>query len=130
MILVFRDFDYDNNPIVDIDNEMIIDDDFSKLNALVKKVYDEEKRDVTIVMAHANPVLVSEALSSEDVDLVTGGHDHAGRYGVSSTGVYYIQADYYGKGYASATIIIDSEGNVITEYTAPDVESVRRIMNK
>ena len=92
-----------------------IDDDFSKLNALVKKVNDEEKPDVTIVMAHANPVLVSEALSSEDVDLVTGGHDHAGRYGVSSTGVSYIQADYYGKGYASATIIIDSEGNVNIE---------------
>ena len=92
-----------------------IDDDFSKLNALVKKVNDEEKPDVTIVMAHANPVLVSEALISEDVDLVTGGHDHAGRYGVSSTGVSYIQADYYGKGYASATIIIDSEGNVNIE---------------
>ena len=93
----------------------IIDDNYKKLNALVKKVNEEEKPDVTIVMAHENPVIVAEALDPKDVDLVTGGHDHAGRYGISSKGVPYIQSDYYAKGYASATIIIDQNGSVSIE---------------
>ena len=92
-----------------------IEDDLSDLAARVKEINAAEQPDVTIVMAHAMPVDVAEALSPEDVDLVTGGHKHAGISGVAESGVPYIQADCYAQGYASATIVVDAQGKVRIE---------------
>ena len=92
-----------------------IEDDLSAFSARVKEINAAEQPDVTIVVAHAMPVDVADALSPEDVDLVTGGHKHDGIYGVAASGVPYIQADCYAQGYASATIVVDAQGNVRIE---------------
>ena len=89
--------------------------DLAEFSQLVKEINEAEKPDVTIVVAHENPVKVANALNSEDVDLVTGGHEHAGIYGISDSGIPYIQANNNAQGYASATIVIDPEGNVTIE---------------
>ena len=93
----------------------VIKEDLSAFSRLVKEINDAERPDVTIVVAHADPVEVAAALSPEDVDLVTGGHTHEGIYGVAESGVPYIQSDCYAKGYASATIVIDGDGRVRIE---------------
>jgi len=92
-----------------------IHDDFEEFEARIKDINEGEKPDVTIVIAHQNPVLVADALSHEDVDVVCGGHEHAGIAGVADNGIPYIQALNYAQGYASAVIVIDSEGNVTVE---------------
>ena len=92
-----------------------IHDDLDALSALVKEINETEQPDVTIVVAHAMPVEVAEALSPADVDLVTGGHKHDGIYGVAESGVPYIQANCYAQGYASAIIVIGADGTVSIE---------------
>jgi 2',3'-cyclic-nucleotide 2'-phosphodiesterase (5'-nucleotidase family) len=91
--------------------------DLAEFSERVKEINEAEKPDVTIVVAHENPVTVASALSHEDVDLVTGGHVHNGIFGVSENGIPFIQADNNAQGYASATIVIDPEGNVTIEDT-------------
>ena len=93
----------------------VIKEDLSALSRRVKEINAAEQPDVTIVVAHADPVEVAAALSPEDVDLVTGGHTHEGIYGVAESGVPYIQGNCYAKGYASATIVIDGDGSVRIE---------------
>ena len=98
-----------------------IDGSYSGLRERVRAVNAAEKPDVTIVTAHAEAGPVAEALSPADVDLVTGGHNHMGVSGVAGSGVPYIQADSYSRGYASAEIIVGSDGRVRVEapaYTA------------
>ena len=98
-----------------------IDNDLAKLSARVKEINALEQPDVTVVMCHATPEPVANALSPEDVDLVTGGHVHNGIYGVAGSGVPYIQANASAQGYASATIVIEADGTVHVEepmYTA------------
>lgn len=96
-------------------SEYTINESLSKLSKLIKKVNKTEKPDVTIVMAHENPIIVANALDHDDVDLVTGGHTHEGIYGIAESGIPYIQAEKYAQGYASAVIILDDEGNVSIE---------------
>ena len=92
-----------------------IHDDLDALSALVKEINAAEQPDVTVVVAHAMPVEVAEALNPADVDLVTGGHKHYGIYGVAESGVPYIQANCYAQGYAPATIVIGAAGTVSIE---------------
>ena len=92
-----------------------IDGDLAALAGRVKEIKEREQPDVTIVVAHAMPVEVADALSPEDVDLVTGGHKHDGIYGVADSGVPYIQADCYAQGYAAATLVIGPDGAVRVE---------------
>ena len=92
-----------------------ISGNLAALSERVKEINELEQPDVTIVVAHAMPVDVAEALSPEDVDLVTGGHKHDGIFGVAVSGVPYIQANCYAQGYASATIVIGQDGAVRIE---------------
>ena len=89
--------------------------DLDEFSQRVKEINEAEKPDVTIVLAHEKPVTVANALDPEDVDLVAGGHEHAAVFGVAESGIPFIQAENYAKGYAGATIVIDSEGNVTIE---------------
>ena len=92
-----------------------IHDDLSEFSARIKEINESERPDVTIVVAHDDPVRVADALNHDDVDLVTGGRDHAGISGISESGIPYIQAAERAQGYASATIVIDYNGNVTIE---------------
>lgn len=91
--------------------------DLGEFSDRVKEINESEKPDVTIVIAHDDPVAVSKALDHEDVDLVTGGLDNDGIFGVSDNGIPFIQAARNAEGYASAVIVIDPEGNVTVEDT-------------
>ena len=92
-----------------------IDGDLKKLAARVEEINALEQPDVTIVMTHAAPEPVADAMDPDEVDLVTGGHSHAGVYGAAKSGVAYIQGACYGQGYASATLAIDTDGTVTVE---------------
>ena len=107
--------DYSDSIMHEKVSPYVIDEDLAALSARVKEINAAESPDVTIVMAHAMPVKVAEALSPEDVDLVTGGHKHNGIYGVAESGVPYIQSDCYAQGYASATIVVEEDGTVRIE---------------
>lgn len=89
--------------------------DLDGFEARVKDINEGEKPDVTIVIAHQDPVIVADALSREDVDIVCGCHAHDGIAGVADNGVPYIRSLNYAQGYASAVIVIDNEGNVTIE---------------
>lgn len=89
--------------------------DLDAFSKRVREIKEAEKPDVTIVVAHERPTDVANGLSPKDVDFVTGGHRHDGIYGVADNGIPYIQCNYYAQGYATATIIIDSEGKVTVE---------------
>ena len=107
--------DYSGSIMYEKISPYVIDEDLAALSARVKEINAAESPDVTIVMAHAMPVKVAEALSPEDVDLVTGGHKHDGIYGVAESGVPYIQSDCYAQGYASAIIVVNEDGTVRIE---------------
>ena len=92
-----------------------IDGDLAAMAARIKEINEAEKPDVTILLCHERPSDVAKAMDPEDVDLVAGGHRHAGIYGVANNGIAYIQADASAKGYASATIVISSDGTVRVE---------------
>ena len=79
-------------------------DNLDAFSERVKEINEAEKPDVTIVLCHAMPVGVAEALDPEDVDLVCGGDVHAGICCVVESGIPYIQADACAKGYVSATV--------------------------
>lgn len=89
--------------------------DLGEFSERVKQINEAERPDVTIVVAHESPITVANALNSEDVDLVTGGHVHDGIAGIADSGIPYIQANNNAQGYASAVIVIDPEGNVTIE---------------
>ena len=89
-----------------------IDGDPAALAARVKEINEAEKPDVTILLCHAKPLDVAEAMSPEEVDLVAGGHKHNGIFGTAGSGVPYIQGDSGAKGYASATVVIAPDGTV------------------
>lgn len=93
-----------------------IDEDLDKFNAKIKEINEKEKPDATIVMAHANPILLADKFDKKDVQLVAGGHDHSFRYGVSKlTGISFIQADSFAKGYSQAVIKFNKENQVSVE---------------
>ena len=92
-----------------------IHDDLTEFSEKVKKINESEMPDVTIVVAHDDPAKVANALNHEDVDLITGGHTNNGIYGVSDSGIPYIQADKNAQGYAGCTIVIAPDGTVRVE---------------
>ena len=92
-----------------------IDDSLARLAERVRQINAAENPDVTVVMAHEAPEAIAAYLSPAEVDLVTGGHRHAGKAGVSDSGIPYIQGGFYGQGYAAATIVIAPDGTVTVE---------------
>ena len=92
-----------------------IDGDLTKLAERVREINASEQPDITIVVAHAEPESVANAMDPYEVDLVTGGHVHAGKYGVADSGVTYIQGGSQGQGYAAATLAIAGDGTVSVE---------------
>ena len=95
-----------------------IDGSLNRLIERVRAINGTEAPDVTIVVAHEEPTRVAAALDPADVQLVTGGHVHAGRSGISDSGVPYIQGNSEAKGYAAAVIIIGGDGSVRVEEPA------------
>lgn len=92
-----------------------INGDLAHLAEKVQQINALEQPDITIVMAHSAPEPVAEAMDPAEVDLVTGGHSHAGVYGVAGSGVTYIQGACYGQGYAAATFVLGDDGSVTVE---------------
>ena len=107
--------DYAADIIADQIAPYAIDGSLTRLAARVAEINAAEQPDVTVVVAHAAPEPVANAMDPEEVDLVTGGHSHAGVYGFADSGVAYIQGACQGQGYASATIAIDDDGAVSVE---------------
>ena len=107
--------DYSSEIIAEQIAPYSIDGSLSGLVERVREINAAEQPDVTIVMAHAAPEPVAEALDPDEVALVTGGHTHMGLYGVAASGVPYIQGGCNGQGYASATLVVSEDGTVIAE---------------
>lgn len=98
-----------------------IDGSLDRLAEDVRRVHDLENPDITVVVAHASPQEVAEAMDPELVSLVAGGHSHKAVYGTADSGVAYIQGNCSGQGYASADLVIREDGTVTVEdplYTA------------
>ena len=92
-----------------------IDPDPDKLDALTRRIRDEENPDALIILAHADPDDVAEAADPSVVDLVAGGHSHEISADRASNGIPYIQGYYYGNGFASAVLVIAPDGEVTVE---------------
>ncbi len=93
----------------------MIDDDLDKLDALVRQVNETEKPDATVILAHGEPDTVAEAMDSEQVDLVLGGHTHKFLTETASNGIPYMQGYCFGKGYVQAVMLIAEDGSVSVE---------------
>ena len=91
----------------------IIKPSLDALNARIREICEQEKPDVTVVLAHEDPVYIAAAMDPELVCLVAGGHTHEGISGYTENGVAYIQSDKYAVGYASACIVIDGESGKV-----------------
>ncbi|MDO4311582.1 MAG: 5'-nucleotidase C-terminal domain-containing protein [Eubacteriales bacterium] len=90
-----------------------IDDDMNKLNTLASEVKEKEEADIVIVLAHADPAPIADALDPNVVDLVAGGHTHQRTNGTSEvTGIDYMQGYRYAYGYSTTEIKISPEGEV------------------
>ena len=97
--------DYSNDIAPDKIAPYYIDDDLEAFNKKIIEIDNLEKPDMTIVMAHANPVPIANNLNHDYVQLVTGGHEHDFKSGIAErTGIPYIQGGWFGQGYASTTI--------------------------
>ncbi len=107
--------DYSPQVLTERIADYTIEADLSRLIARVREINETEQPDVTVVVAHEAPQRIAAALDPADVQLVTGGHVHAGVYGVADSGVPYIQADANAKGYASATIVLAADGAIRVE---------------
>ena len=69
--------------------------------------------DIIIILAHADPVPIADAMDPEVVDLVAGGHTHQRTNGTSEvTGIDYMQGYRYAYGYSTTEIKISPEGEV------------------
>lgn len=62
-----------------------------------------------IVLAHASPKEIAEAVDPDVVDLVCGGHSHKSSTGTASNGVDYIQGNCKAQGYGTADIKINPD---------------------
>ena len=92
-----------------------IDDDIDNFTKIVQQVNSEEKPDLTIVVAHDEPKKIANKLSNQDVQFLTGGHDHKARTGIAKSSIPYMQADAFANGYATATITIKPNKEVICD---------------
>lgn len=98
---------YIPNYSADIAADMIaphyIDDNLETFNERIIQINNLEQPDMTIVIAHENPISIANSLNHDYVQLVAGGHNHGFKNGVAEqSGIPYIQWSYYGQGYASA----------------------------
>ncbi|MBQ2066005.1 MAG: 5'-nucleotidase C-terminal domain-containing protein [Clostridiales bacterium] len=107
--------DYSGTIMVSKISPYVIKADLDAFVERVREINELEQPDVTIVMAHETPEYIADAFTTDEVQLVTGGHKHMGIYGVASSGVPYIQGDCQAQGYSSAVIVIDEDGNVTVE---------------
>lgn len=87
-----------------------IDGDLAKLAAHAAEVKAAEEADIVMILAHADPASIADAMDSEVVDLVLGGHTHSRTNGVSEvTGIPYIQGYYQARGYSTAEVKVNPE---------------------
>ena len=98
---------YIPNYSADIAADMVapyyIDDDLETFNERIIQINNLEQPDMTIVIAHENPISIANSLNHDYVQLVAGGHNHGFKNGVAEqSGIPYIQGGYYCQGYASA----------------------------
>ena len=93
----------------------VIDPDLGRLDALVRKVNEEEKPDATIILAHESPAEVAQAMDPEQTDLVAGGHTHKIAADYADNGIAYMQGNFYANGFASAVLVIGADGGVTVE---------------
>lgn len=103
--------------------EYTIDNDTSKLNALIAKVNETEKPDVTIVVSFSDAKGLAEKVDPEQVDVVVGGHSGSGA-GIADNGVAYLQGSNYASGYACADIVIDDDTKEVTVENCENVSIV------
>ncbi len=92
-----------------------IDGDLEKLDLLVREVNQKEQPDVTLVLAHSDPLPVAEAMDPEETALVLGGHTHMIAAGTAENGIPYIQGGCFAQGYASSVLVIAPDGTVLVE---------------
>ncbi len=95
-------------------NPYTIDEGLEGLSDKIDEMIQAEAPDVVIVLAHASPKHIAEALDSEKVDLVLGGHSHQPAYGVADSGVAYLQGNCQAQGYANAKLIVDTVTGEVT----------------
>lgn len=89
--------------------------DLNEFSQRVKEINLTEQPALTVVVAHAAPEAIADALDPADVDLVTGANSNDTVCGFASSGVAYIQTDKDANGFSSAVIVIDKDGNVTFE---------------
>ncbi|MCR5203565.1 MAG: metallophosphoesterase [Lachnospiraceae bacterium] len=92
-----------------------VDSNLDNLSRRIKEINMLENPDATVLLTHSDSALTAMRLDPDEVQLVVGGHSHKGVYGISKSGVPYIQANLSATGYASAAISIDLFGNVTVE---------------
>ncbi len=92
-----------------------IDPDMDKLNALARRIREDENPDALIILAHEEADDVAKKADPSIVDLVAGGHSHEIKADWASNGIPYIQGYYYGNGFASAVLTIAPNGEVTVE---------------
>jgi len=92
-----------------------IDKNTERFNELVKEINEKESPDMTVVLAHDQPGPLAEALDPGQVDLVLGGHSHEIAADTASNGIPYIQGNSKAQGYASAVMVIGTDGTVKAE---------------
>ncbi len=118
--------DYRNDILAEKIAPYEIDSDLSHLNELICKINKAEQPDITIVLAHEDPVTVAKGLDPQEVDLVAGGHTHEVTAKRAPNGIPCIQGDHFGTGFASAVITVDPEGRVEVD----DLEFTNILENK
>ena len=107
--------DYSNDIAADKIAPYYIDDNLESFNERVIQINNQEQPDMTIVMAHANPIPIANSLNHDYVQLVTGGHEHDFKKGIAEkSGIPYIQGGYFGQGYASAYIKFSHNNNTLS----------------
>lgn len=89
--------------------------DLAEFSQRVKEINLTEQPAITIVVAHAAPEAIADALDPADVDLVTGANSNDTVCGFASSGVAYIQTDKDAKGFSRAVLVIDKDGNITFE---------------
>lgn len=107
--------DYSNDIKVSKIAPYRIDGNTERFNSLVREINEKENPDMTVVLAHDSPGPLAEAMDPEQVNLVLGGHSHEIAAGTASNGIPYMQGYSKAQGYASAVMIIGSDGSVHAE---------------
>ena len=83
-----------------------IREDYRALEALASALK-ADGCDAVIVLAHMDAAVLAHKLRIDsDVDLVLGGHSHFPECGVSGSGIPYMQAYCYGRGYCEARLVL------------------------